>query len=257
MTPVPRPRRRWPIALGVLVPVAALVAGLGLWLHNDPPAAAARPAPPAFTIPYLAVASGSAIPAVPPPVPVPTAARTRWLTRVSAATDIPTRALAAYVRAAARTAVRMPSCHLTWATLAGIGRIESDHGQHHGDAVGADGVEATPIIGPALDGSPGVQRIPDTDHGTLDGDPVWDHAIGPMQFLPSRWRALGERASGDGRPADPQNIDDAALTAADYLCATGDLAVPARWWAAVFHYNNSLDYGRAVFSAAQAYARAG
>jgi membrane-bound lytic murein transglycosylase B len=77
-----------------------------------------------------------------------------------------------------------------------------------------------------------------------------------MQFLPSRWRTLGERANGDGKPADPQNIDDAARTAARYLCATGDLAVPGRWWAAIFHYNNSLDYGRAVFSAAQAYAGA-
>jgi membrane-bound lytic murein transglycosylase B len=188
---------------------------------------------------------------VPPAVP---ATRSRWITRVSANTDIPTRALQAYVDAATITAARRPSCGITWATLAGVGRIESDHGQHHFDEIGADGEEATPIIGLALDGSPGVQRIPDTDHGTLDGDPVWDHAIGPMQFLPSRWKAMGERASGDGKLPDPQNIDDAALTAAAYLCQSGDLAVPARWWAAVFHYNNSLDYGRAVYSAAVAYA---
>jgi membrane-bound lytic murein transglycosylase B len=243
------------MVLGVLVPIVALVAGLGIWLRADPPAQVRKPAPPAFTIPYLAVAAGSTIPTVPPPVPV--AQRTRWITRVAAHTDIPTRALAAYLQAATLTAQRTPGCHLTWATLAGIGRIESDHGQHHGDAIDADGVEETPIIGPTLDGSPGVQRIPDTDHGRLDGDPVWDHAIGPMQFLPSRWRTLGVRANGDGKPADPQNIDDAASTAARYLCASGDLAVPARWWAAAFHYNNSLDYGRAVFSAAQAYAATG
>lgn len=242
--------------LSVLLSVAALVTGFVVWPRDSPTAARAKP-PPAFTIPYLAVAAGSAVPAVPPPPPGPTASLGRWITRVAAHTDIPARALAAYVQAAALTAQRAPACHLTWATLAGIGRIESDHGQHHGDAVGADGVEARPIIGPALDGSPGVQRIPDTDQGRLDGDPVWDRAIGPMQFLPSRWRTLGERASGDGRPADPQNIDDAALTAARYLCATGDLAVPARWWTAAFHYNNSLDYGRAVFSAAQAYAKFG
>jgi membrane-bound lytic murein transglycosylase B len=245
------------VVLCALVSVVALVVGVGVWLANGPLASVPTVVPPAesaFTIPYLDVASGSAVPAV--PLPVPVTGQSRWITRVSAHTDIPTRALQAYVEAATITAQRRPSCGITWATLAGVGRIESDHGQHHGDAVGVDGVEATPIIGPALDGSPGVKRIPDTDHGTLDGDPVWDHAIGPMQFLPSRWKSLGERASGDGKPADPQNIDDAALTAARYLCESGDLTVPARWWAAVFHYNNSVDYGRAVFSAAVAYAKA-
>jgi len=200
------------------------------------------------------------VPAVPPAVPADVPGRndprTRWIARISANTDIPTRALQAYVAAASTTALRDPSCHITWATLAGVGRIESDHGQHHGDSIGSDGREATPIIGPALDGSSGVQSIPDTDHGVLDGDPVWDHAVGPMQFLPSRWEELGERASGDGKAPDPQDIDDAALTAARYLCESGDLSVPANWWKAVFHYNNSLTYGRQVFSAADAYARA-
>lgn len=248
--------RRWLLALAVLVPVVVLVAVFALWPRGGSSAAAGPPAPPPFTIPYQDVESGSAIPAVPPRPPTVPVTRTRWITRVSGNTDIPTRALRAYVEAATITATRRPSCGITWATLAGVGRIESDHGQHDGDEVGLDGVEATPIIGPALDGSPGVQRVPDTDHGTLDGDPVWDHAIGPMQFLPSRWKAMGERASGDSKPADPQNIDDAALTAASYLCQSGDLTVPARWWAAVFHYNNSVDYGRAVFSASVAYARA-
>jgi membrane-bound lytic murein transglycosylase B len=244
--------------LVVLVLIAALVTAVGIWLHNGPFAAFGRIAepPPEFTIPFLDVASGSAVPTA-PALPGPTETTAHWIAAVSAHTDIPSRALQAYLAAADRTAVRTPACHLTWATLAGVGRIESDHGQHHGDQIGPDGVEATPIIGPALDGSPGVQRIADTDQGLLDDDPVWDHAVGPMQFLPSRWHTLGQRASGDGRPADPQNIDDAALTAARYLCSYGgDLAVPARWWAVVFHYNNSVTYGRQVFSAADAYAKA-
>ena len=243
-------RRRWWITAGVLVSVIALSLVFVLWPRGAPPATVADdpPATPLFTIPYLDVASGSQVPQAPPATIV--------ITRVSSHTDIPTRALQAYVLAATLTAQRIPACHLTWATLAGVGRVESDHGQHGGDSIGPDGEEATPIIGPALDGSPGVRRVPDTDHGALDGDPVWDHAVGPMQFLPSRWRTLGERASGDGRPADPQNIDDAALTAARYLCASGDLSVPATWWAAMYHYNNSVDYGRAVFSAAVAYAQA-
>jgi membrane-bound lytic murein transglycosylase B len=65
------------------------------------------------------------------------------------------------------------------------------------------------------------------------------------------------RASRDGNRPDPQNIDDASLTAARYLCADGrDLARPQGWWDAVLSYNNSVDYGQQVFSAADAYARA-
>ncbi|MCA1656054.1 MAG: lytic murein transglycosylase, partial [Pseudonocardiaceae bacterium] len=51
--------------------------------------------------------------------------------------------------------------------------------------------------------------------------------------------------------------DDAALTAARYLCASGgDLASAAGWWQAVLTYNESVAYGRDVFSGADAYARA-
>jgi membrane-bound lytic murein transglycosylase B len=247
----------------VLVPVIVLLAtGLVFSRHLSSQfhARTAAPVQPLFTVPLLAVASGSAVPSVPPPVPAsvpgPHDPRARWIADVSADTDIPRRVLQAYVSAAEATARRLPGCHVTWATLAGFGRIESDHGEHHGDSVGPDGREVRPIIGPALDGSPGVRRIADTDHGVLDGDVVWDRAVGPMQFLPSRWRELGLRAAGDGHSPDPQDIDDAALTAAAYLCdAGGDLAVPARWWKAAFTYNNSVAYGRAVFSAADAYAR--
>lgn len=249
--------------LAVLVPVVALIVVFGVWLRNGPMGDLARsegPIVPLFSIPELDVASGSAVPTVPPALPVRHAGRAdpmpAWLTRVSSHTDIPRRVLQAYVNAAVVTAHRDPACHLSWATLAGIGRIESDHGQHHGDTVLDNGTEEFPIIGPALDGSPGVQSIHDTDHGKLDGDATWDHAVGPMQFLPSRWLAEGERASGDGNAADPQNIDDASLTAATYLCRSGNLAEPIRWWAAAFHYNNSVSYGRAVFSAADAYAKA-
>jgi membrane-bound lytic murein transglycosylase B len=248
--------------LAVLVPLAVVVVVALAWLANGPLSTLSSPPPeePLFTIPELDVAAGGEVPTVPPAVPAshpgPHDPRAKWIATVSGNTDIPQRALQAYVEAATITASRHPSCRLTWATLAGIGRIESDHGQHHGDSINPDGTEAFPIIGPTLDGSPGVQSIHDTDDGKLDGDKTWDHAVGPMQFLPSRWLAEGERAGGDGKAPDPQNIDDAALTAATYLCDSGDLAVPARWWRAAFHYNNSVSYGRAVFSAADAYAKA-
>jgi membrane-bound lytic murein transglycosylase B len=76
-----------------------------------------------------------------------------------------------------------------------------------------------------------------------------------MQFIPSTWRAWASDGNLDGR-ADPQQIDDAALAAARYLCAGGrDLATGAGWWAAVLAYNGSVPYGQKVFGLADGYAR--
>ena len=62
-----------------------------------------------------------------------------------------------------------------------------------------------------------VAAIPDTDNGRWDGDKVWDRAVGPMQFIPATWQGAGRDGDGDG-VANPNDIDDAALAAADYLC---------------------------------------
>jgi membrane-bound lytic murein transglycosylase B len=135
--------------------------------------------------------------------------------------------------------------------------VESKHGRFGGTRLGPDGRPEKPIIGPPLDGSPGVITMPATDGGALTGDPVWAHAVGPMQFLPTTWATWGTRASNDGKKPDPQSIDDAALSAARYLCAGGrDMATPAGWWAGLRTYNDSVDYGQQVFSAADAYGRA-
>ncbi|MGH3881632.1 MAG: hypothetical protein ACRDSK_31805 [Actinophytocola sp.] len=100
------------------------------------------------------------------------------------------------------------------------------------------------------------RRIRDTDRGKLDGDPTWDRAVGAMQFLPETWQRWGVRASRDGKAPDPQNIDDAALTAGRYLCASGgNLSKAAGWWRAVMTYNRSVTYGQKVFSGADAYAK--
>ena len=53
-----------------------------------------------------------------------------WLDATAAATGIPRRALAAYAGAAIVKAETMPECALSWATLAGVGATESDHGRH-------------------------------------------------------------------------------------------------------------------------------
>ena len=73
-----------------------------------------------------------------------------------------------------------------------------------------------PIRGVRLDGSNGNLEIVDSEAG-LDGDPVYARAMGPMQFIPETWRLYGVDANNDG-VISPDNIDDAALSAAGYLC---------------------------------------
>jgi membrane-bound lytic murein transglycosylase B len=54
--------------------------------------------------------------------------------------------------------------------------------------------------------------------------------------------------------ADPNDLDDAAMTAARYLCAGGrDLSVPAGWWAAIESYNAVRVYTQDVFRASNDY----
>jgi membrane-bound lytic murein transglycosylase B len=148
--------------------------------------------------------------------------------------------LDAYVKAAAGIAFVQPACGLRWQALAGIGRTESRHGTHGGAVVGPDGNVSEPIIGIPLDGENGTVEILDTDGGALDGDTVHDRALGPMQFIPSTWRALGLDGNGDGR-ADPQNLYDATLSAANLLCRVGPLDDDSLR-RALFRYNNSTAY---------------
>ncbi len=177
-------------------------------------------------------------------------------TLISAMTDsgIPAVALNAYRVAAARVDNDDPGCGIDWALLAGIGREESDHGQFAGAVLHADGVSTPRIIGIPLNGH-GTALIPDTDHGRLDGDTVYDHAVGPMQFIPSTWAIYGADANGDG-VADVFNINDAALAAARYLCdAGGNLRTHAGQVAAILSYNESDQYLAQVLALADAYRR--
>ncbi|GAA3047291.1 lytic murein transglycosylase [Actinokineospora globicatena] len=179
-----------------------------------------------------------------------------WADRVARSTEIPPRALVAYGNAELAVRTATPRCGLSWATLAAIGRVESNHGQYGGAVLGADGRPSTPIIGVPLDGTPGVRAIADTDGGRYDGDAAVDRAVGPMQFIPSTWRKWSSDGDGDG-VGDPQQIDDAALAAARYLCADGrDMTSAKGWWQGVFSYNNSVPYGQRVFGLADHYARA-
>lgn len=177
-----------------------------------------------------------------------------WIAAVASAAGIPQPALRAYTVAAARTAASDPGCRLGWTTLAGIGYIESQHGQIGDRTLLADGRSDPLILGPALDGKGDVAAIAATAESTQwHGDPVWDHAVGPLQFLPSTWASW--RADGDGDGVrDPNDIDDAAFAAARYLCADGHVLDAAGWSAAIFSYNHADSYVRAVYDAASAYA---
>jgi membrane-bound lytic murein transglycosylase B len=219
-----------------------------------------------FPVPFQLVEPGSEVPDVAGQVPQAAPADRQasgvdlmdeWIGKVSAKTDIPRRALRAYALADLVMKAQEPDCRISWATLAGVGRVESHHGFINGAKLGEDGRPTIPIIGIPLDGRPGVKAISDTDGGALDGDTTWDRAVGPMQFIPTTWVRYAERANGDGRPPDPQNIDDAALATARYLCSGyRDMGSSEGWWAGLREYNNSTEYGQKVFSGADAYARA-
>ena len=162
--------------------------------------------------------------------------------------DVPSAALAAYRHAAATMAKADPACQISWTLLAAIGRVESNHGRFGGAQLGADGVSRPAIRGPQLDGAGAFAAIPDSDNGVMDGDKVWDRAVGQMQFLPGTWRSIARDGDGNGTK-DPNDIDDAALGAAVYLCgAGGSLANPTGMARAAFRYNHSDYYVQLVLS---------
>jgi membrane-bound lytic murein transglycosylase B len=274
--PAPAPRSQSVAVLTRLVVVLAVlaVAGGGIWLvtrASTPEASPTTTEIPALQVKAADVRPGSVAPAGGAVAggaeqqTTPQQARSRttgpeslsqWASQVAAASGVPARALSAYGNAELAMRADQPKCKISWATLAGIGRIESNHGQYAGAVLGADGRPSKPIIGVPLDGSAGVQAIGDTDGGRYDGDAGVDRAVGPMQFIPSTWRKWASDGNGDGL-GDPQQIDDAALGAARYLCAGGrDMASPAGWWAGILSYNNSTEYAQKVFGLADGYAKA-
>ncbi|MPZ28277.1 MAG: lytic transglycosylase, partial [Micromonosporaceae bacterium] len=73
---------------------------------------------------------------------------------------IPATVLAAYLRAVGRLRTERPSCGVPVPLLAAIGRVESNHAR--GGYLDHAGRARTPIIGPQLNGGPGVAAIRDT-----------------------------------------------------------------------------------------------
>jgi Transglycosylase SLT domain len=97
---------------------------------------------------------------------------------------------------------------LDWAILAGIGRVECDHGR---------------------DSDPSC-----TKEGAVNSA----GAGGPMQFLSSTWAKYGVDGGGDGR-IDRWDPADAIYSAANYLRASG---APGDYSGAIFAYNHASWY---------------
>lgn len=171
----------------------------------------------------------------------------------SSTSGIPAVALGAYQRAQTIINGADSACGISWQLIAAIGRVESDHGRYGGSQLGDDGAATPGIYGIPLDGTNNTARILDTDAGELDNDATYDRAVGPMQFIPSTWRVVGVDADRDG-VRDPQNINDAALATAVYLCSGDEsLAAEEGKRAAVYRYNHSEDYVNLVLAIEQAY----
>lgn len=115
--------------------------------------------------------------------------------------DIPPLYLSLYLSAARRYG-------LDWAVLAGIGKVECDHG-----------------------------RDPDPSC-TREGAVNAAGAGGPAQFLASTWSVYGVSADGRGTP-DRWNPADAILGMANYLRAAG---APADYRRAIYAYNHAWWY---------------
>lgn len=165
---------------------------------------------------------------------------------------IPMPALAAYQRASAVVTTADRACALDWSLLAAVGMVESDHGRLKSSRLDDSGKATPAIYGPVLT-TPAGDPSPDTDAGSVDKLTTGDRAVGPMQFVPSTWPLVAVDGDGDG-VRDPQDIDDAALAAAVYLCSgDDDVSTDRGKHAALTRYNRSKAYVTTVLKIAKDY----
>jgi len=157
--------------------------------------------------------------------------------------DIPPLMLSLYV-------ARASACPgLPWQVLAGIAKVESDHGRYGGASIDVEGNVRPPIIGIPLNGTNATARIVDTDNGRYDRDTIWDRAVGPFQFIPTSWAIFGQDGNRDGI-RDPNNVYDAVPAAVAHLCPYGQVDDIE---AAIFAYNRSRSYVALVLEWAARY----
>lgn len=248
-------------ASGLAMVTTSAVAAQDLAVDPPPataPAAAVAPVLPPPAAPPVAVA-----PAVEPAPAVPSVAEIAAVLRrapvgrpADYAGEIRSAgivAVAAYQRA--ETVINATvDCNLDWTVLAAIARVESDHGRGDGEhRVTSTGRVIPAYVGAPLDGSEGGDRLHDTDGGELDGHPRWDAPVGPFGFLPTVWSSVAVDADGD-KLRDPQDVDDAALAAAVFLCSGGrDLSRVGQLQQALGEYHPAQRFSGTVVSLAQVY----
>jgi len=215
----PAPRRgRAAVIVGAVVVVAgALVVAVQFGPKTQPTAqtAATTSALPSTNAPTTAT-TPTAAPPTQPKVPQQASEFEAWASKTSLWLDIPLRAMTGYAKATVSLTKEIPGCHLSWVTLAAVGKVTSDHGRVSGGHLGANGV---------MDKSLGTVEVRDFYNKVVSTA----NASGPMQLSPALWAKY--KTSASGAKPDPQNIDDAALTTGRALCADGhDLSQGQTWW---------------------------
>jgi hypothetical protein len=244
--------------LTALVPLALLsvawtasLAGVGTTTASADEAPAAT-LPDGTSVPAAAIEAPASV-SVPGTVAPGIAGDAQNAVATASTSGIPSAALAAYQRAETVINAADKSCRLPWQLVAAIGRVESDHGRTNGNQLDDKGVARPGIYGIALDGTHNTSVIRDTDAGQYDADAKFDRAVGPMQFIPSTWSVVGVDADGDAQ-RNPQDIDDAALATAVYLCSgNDDLSSASGQHSSVLRYNHSESYVSLVLSIMNAY----
>ena len=173
--------------------------------------------------------------------------------RTGAPNGIPRGVLPAYRTAAANLGKVQTGCGMTWPLLAGIGKVESDHAS--GGRVDDNGTTRGTLLGPVLDGSPGLGKVRDTDKGKLDKQRSWDRPVGPMQITPTVWRKYAVDGNDDERRS-PNNVYDASATVGVFLCSqNSDLRDPRGLVQSLLRYNHSTDFVATVLRWMRVYSR--
>lgn len=132
---------------------------------------------------------------------------------------------------------------LTWHVIAGIGKVESNHGYGN---ISTNGDVSPQVFGPVLNGSGvggNITPFPANQWaGKWGTDNKWLQGLGPMQFLAPTWSAISVDGNADGIK-DPHNIFDAAAGTATELCRGVDsLTNIEDLEAAILRYNRSTQY---------------
>ena len=170
---------------------------------------------------------------------------------------IPLATLDAYLRAEGTLLFERSGCGIQWWMLAGIGRVESNHGRYGGTQLGANGDTLPHIVGIPLDGAPGIAAIGDSDGGLLDDDGRGTVPSGRCSS--SRARGAGTRPTATGTAAPIRTTCTTPPSAPGATCAPR----PATWRTtrastrAYLSYNHSDAYAANVLYLAREYQHSG